>query len=150
MKKRICVAVGVFLVFAALVFPQAAVDLHLLLAREPGVTFRPDAGWRAVLEGGNPLKFYLFFLACWALLLVWAIVSSACIRYRSGMIRVTPEIQTPQAAGQGQFGTARWAGPKDLRRCYAAAAVRGPMLKDLKNAGKADFAEVENASVKIK
>lgn len=149
MKKRILVAVSVFLVFAALVFPQAALDFHLLLSREQSFTLRPWNGWKALLEGGNVLKFYLFFLACWALLLFWAIMSSAYIKYKSGMIHVTPDIATPAPAGQGQFGTARWAKPKELRHYYAAAAVQGPLLEELKNAGQKDFEEAENAGVKI-
>ena len=149
MKRRIGVAVSVFVVFALLVFPQMALDCHLFLSKAGGLTWKPWEAWPELLRGGKPLQFYLAILGCWALLLLSAIVSSSYIKYRSDMIQVTPAIQTPAPAGQGQYGTARWAGEKEPRRVYSAAEAGGAKLKELLDAGRRDYREVENAHVKI-
>lgn len=36
------------------------------------------------------------------------LVNQYAIKYKSDMQHITPDIETPKAEGQGQYGTARW------------------------------------------
>ena len=149
MKKRICVALIVFLLGAALVLPPVAVDVHLFLSRLGGYGWRPAWAWQQLVQGGSPWKFYGFFIAGLILALFWAVASSPSVQYRSGMYHVAPGINIPRPAGQGQYGTAWWATPKELRRTYTAVRVRKQALKELLEAGNKDYQEVEHADIKI-
>ena len=149
MKKRICVALIVFLLGAALVLPPVAVDVHLVLSRAGGYGWRPTWAWQQLVQGGNALKFYGFFVAGLVLALFWAVASSPSVQYRSGMYHVAPGINIPQPTGQGQYGTAWWAAPKELFQIYTAARVKKKLLKELLEAGDKDYQEVDHANIKI-
>lgn len=149
MKKRICIAVLVFFLGAILVLPPVSVDLHLFFSRTGGYGWRPAWAWDQLLQGGKPIQFYALLAAGWALALFWAVASSASVQYRSGMYHVAPGIDIPRPAGQGQYGTAWWATPRDLYRTYTAARVKKKVLRELLDAGDEDYQEVERANIKI-
>ena len=44
--------------------------------------------------------------------------SRSYIKYKSDMQYVTPDIQTPKAEGQGQYGTAHWLQPGDFDKAF--------------------------------
>lgn len=144
MKKRVITAIIVWLILAGVVLPPVVADLHALLSKQPGaLTIKPWEGWQVLLTGGIPLRLYLLLAALCALGVLWAVVSSSYINYRSGMIQVTPDIATPAPAGQGQYGTARWLAGKDIPKYYGVAAVQGEALEELLAQGKTDYEEVE-------
>lgn len=150
MKKRFIVALAVFLLCAGLLLPQIAADIHFFFTRDLGsITMNPLEGWAAILSGGKPLQFFLLLAAIVALLLFWAIFTSSYLNYRSGMWVVTPDISTPCADGQGQFGTARWLQPELISRYYGVwkAPDKNTDFQALLNAGKSDKKEISNADI---
>lgn len=150
MKKRVITAIIVWLVLAGVVLPPVVADLHALLSRQTeALTIKPWVGWQVVLTGEITLRLYLLLAALCALFVIWAVASSSYINYRSGMIQVTPDIATPAPAGQGQFGTARWADKQDLARWYSCLKIDRAETAQMLEAGKEDYKEVENANVKI-
>lgn len=119
MKKRIAVAAGVLAVSALALIPVLALDFHALLSRDMDLlTVSPVAGWKAFAGIHQVRMLYLFILAALGLSLVWALVSSSTLNYRSNMRRITPDISTPCADGQGQFGTARWLPKNQIGKAF--------------------------------
>lgn len=150
--KRFIIAGIIILIAAALILPQLAADSHFLLLREFGsVTINPLEGWQMVVSNVRVLTFYLLYLALTALLLIWVLVSSNYLKYRSTMQQITPDIETPCAAGQGQFGTARWMKSEEVGRFFAIWKVpkRQEWFKHLLAAGKTSYKEVEDSNVHI-
>lgn len=144
MKKRVITAIILWLILAGVVLPPVVADLHALLSRQTeALTIKPWVGWQVVLEGELPLRLYLLLAALCALGVLWAVVSSSYINYKSGMIQVTPDIVTPAPAGQGQYGTARWLEKRQIPKYYAVAEVKNKALEELLIQGKSDFEEVE-------
>lgn len=150
MKKRVITAVILWLILAGVVLPPLTASFHALLSRHPeALTIKPWVGWHVVLSNGILLRMYLLLAALCALGVIWAVVSSSYINYKSGMIQVTPDIATPAPAGQGQFGTARWADKQDLTRWYSCLKIDRAGMAQMLEAGREDYKEVENANVKI-
>lgn len=115
------------------------------------MTLNPLQGWKLILNDSRILGFYLIYAAATALLLIWVLVGSTYLNYRSNMQRITPDIITPCADGQGQFGTARWMKQEDIGRFFGVWKVpkQEPWFKDLIAAGQASYKEVENSDVKV-
>ena len=63
---------------------------------------------RGAFEIPKARAFVLLLIAADALFVIGTMMMQEYIKYRSDMRQVTPDIETPQAAGQGQYGTARW------------------------------------------
>lgn len=144
MKKRVITAIILWLILAGVVLPPVVADFHALLSRQrSALTIKPWVGWRVILSGELPLRIYLLSAALCALGVLWAVVSSTYINYKSGMIQVTPDIATPAPAGQGQYGTARWLATKQIPRYYGVALIQRDNLQELLAAGQKDFEEVE-------
>ena len=152
MKRKIIIAAGIFAGAAVLILPIFAAALHHLLSRDPAaVTIDPVACWQLLLQGGAPARLYALLCAVVALLLGWILFSSTYLHYRSDMQQITPEIQTPCADGQGQYGTARWMDPKGLDRAFGHWKIPEEALglKELLAAGEQDRKEIENAKIEI-
>lgn len=145
MKKRLTVAALVLAVAALVVIPVLALDIHALLSRENGLlTVSPLVGWAAVVGIPQVGKLYGILTATLGLLLVWIIASGSSLKYRSNMQRVTPDISTPCADGQGQFGTARWLTKNKYGKCFhvrALSEVEG--LEELLKAGEQDKVDID-------
>lgn len=115
------------------------------------MTIAPRDGWPMVIHNDRVRRFYLLYCLGLAALLIWIIVCSNYLKYRSDMQRITPDIETPCAAGQGQFGTARWMNPADIGQFYAIWKVpkRQMWFQQLIAAGKSSYKEVEDSDVSI-
>ena len=150
--KRFIIAGFVLLVAAGLLLPPLAADTHYLLLQEMGdMTISPLDGWRLGLGDSRVLQFYLFYLIAVVLLLVWVLVSSNYLKYRSDMQRITPDIITPCADGQGQFGTARWMKPENIGRYFGAWRIpkRQAWFRELIAAGQSSYKEVQDSDVQV-
>lgn len=150
MKKRWLVGLAVFLLAGALLLPQLAADMDFFFSRQfEKLTMDPRQGWTAVLGGGKALQFYFLLAAAVALLLVWVLFTSSYLNYRSKMWEVTPDIVTPCAAGQGQFGTARWLRPEKMGKYFGIWKVprEDAAFLELIAAGEADRESVRKANV---
>lgn len=152
MKKRILVAGCVLLLTAGFLLPQLAADSHFFFMKDfQMMTLDPFAAWPLVLANSRIQKFYLLYLAVTALLLIWVLVSGSYLNYRSDMQHLTPDIATPCAAGQGQFGTARWMSPEHIGRFFGVWKIpkRRSWFRGLIAAGKASHKEVRNSDVQV-
>lgn len=150
MKKRWGIALAAFVLAAGVVLPPLAADVDFFFTkRYELLTWKPSAGWAAVAAGGKPLRFYLLLCALAALLILWVMLTGSYLNYRSDMQQITPDIQTPCAAGQGQFGTARWLRPEKIKHFYGVWSLpqKDPVFQALLDAGKADREEIENANI---
>lgn len=140
------------LLAAGLLLPPLAADTHYLLLRElDSMTLNPLHGWNLVLSDNRVLGFYLLYTIAVALMLIWVLVSTTYLNYRSNMQQITPDIITPCADGQGQFGTARWMRQDELPGYYPIWKVpkKQKWFRQLMAAGKEFYAEVENSNVQI-
>lgn len=150
--KRWIIA-GILLALAAgLLLPPLAADTHYLLLRElDNMTLSPLQGWKLVLADNRVLGFYLLYTIAVALMLIWVLVSTTYLNYRSNMQRITPDIITPCADGQGQFGTARWMKPEKIGRYFGVWRVpkRQLWFRELMAAGQSSYKEVQDSDVKV-
>lgn len=152
MKKRWLIALTAFALAAGVVLPPLAADAdYFFTKRYDLLTWMPSAGWVVILEGGKPLWFYLLLCALTALLILWVMLTGSYLNYRSDMQQITPDIQTPRAAGQGQFGTARWLDPKEITRFFGVWRVpqKDPAFQALLAAGEKDREEIINADIQL-
>ena len=145
--KKWCIA-AVVLLLAAAGFPPVAVAIDAFLARQP-VRWDYWASFGVLLQRPKALAFYGVLLAAVLLALIWAIVQGNYLNYRSDMQRLTPKITTPCAAGQGQYGTARWRKPEEVRESFTETKLDELDLDALIRAGKEDKEEIKRAKIDI-
>ena len=81
---------------------------------------------------------YLLLLATVALWLIWVLVSGSSLKYRSDMQQITPDIVTPCADGQGQYGTAKWMPKSKYRTYFTVRRSKNMNIDDLLEAGRQD------------
>ncbi|WP_131469410.1 hypothetical protein [Ruminiclostridium cellobioparum] len=65
--------------------------------------------------------------------------------YISKLQRITPKIYTPVAAGQNQYGSARWMKEKDKSKAFATTVInpKNQVFETLIEAGKAEKAIIK-------
>lgn len=143
MKKRYVIAACLLVLSALLVIPVLALDIHALLSRDISLlTLSPLDGWAAVVQIQQVSKMYLLLLAAVALGLVWVLVSGSSLKYRSDMQQITPDIVTPCADGQGQYGTAKWMPKSKYSTCFTVRPMKNMNIDDLLEAGRRDKEEI--------
>lgn len=144
MKRKIAVALAVLCVGAAMGIPLLASALHHLLSRQPERIALDLAGaWHLVLENGRVRAFYWLGLASLILTLAAILLQGTVFHYESGLQQITPEIKTPYAAGQGQYGTARWMTRRERDKVFSRWQLKDtPELEELLEAGCKDQKEV--------
>lgn len=89
-----------------------------------------------LISGLREPKIRTLFIICLiasALAILYMLVMQSYIKYKSDMQRITPDIETPKAEGQGQYGTARWLNRKKFSKVFTAVEVdqSSPLIKDL-------------------
>lgn len=146
MKRKIAVALAVLGVGAGLGIPLLAVALHHLLSRQPErIALDLAEAWRLVLGDGRVRTFYWLLLASLVLTLAAILLQGTVFHYDSKLQQVTPEIKTPYAAGQGQYGTARWMTRQERDKVFSRWQVKdAPELDKLLEAGRKDQKEVRH------
>ena len=153
MRKRKWIAAAIiFLVIAVFLLPQAAADIHFVLSKDlEHLTIHPADGWRLLISETRVRQFYLIFAALIAVVLLLFVLTGSGVGYRSNMQRITPDIVTPCPEGQGQFGTARWMKPEDVKRYFAhwKPKRRRKWFKALLDEGKESYREVEKSDVEL-
>lgn len=152
MLRGCIIGLVLLILIGALLLPQAAVDLHfLLLQKSDRIVLIPSDGWDILISEPKAQQFYWIFLALTALVLIWVIVSGNYLAYRSKMQEVTPDIHTPCAAGQGQFGTAQWMPARHIVRFFFVWRIprQRAWFRQMMTAGKESYKEVKKANVRI-
>lgn len=145
MKKRLIVAGVVLFLAGALLLPIVALDLHAILSRNMDMlSYSPIDGWVAIYRLEQVRMMYLLFLAMLMLMLLWAIISSSTLNYRSDMQQVTPKISTPCAAGQGQYGTAKWLPKDEYKECFMEIEVQTLLSHVVKDSKEEEEGENES------
>lgn len=150
LKKRWIAGLVVFLLTAALLVPQLAANLDHFLKREMSqLTMNPLDGWAAIISSSRVFQLYLLLDGLVAVLLGTILLTGSSLDYRSKMWVVTPDIITPCADGQGQFGTAKWLKKADIPRFYKIWRVPGKNdgFQKLMQAGEQDREEIKNAKL---
>ena len=150
--KRWIIAGILLLLAAGLLLPPLAADTHYLMLQKFGsLTINPLVGWTLVFGDSRVLGFYLLYTIAVALMLIWVLVSTTYLNYRSNMQQITPKIKTPCADGQGQFGTARWMNPEEIGEYYSIWKVPSHQewFQQLLEAGRSSYKEVKVSHVKI-
>ena len=64
-------------------------------------------------------RFFLIFAGLSLLLILAAMVSSTGVQYRNAVRTIAPGIVIPEAAGRGEYGTARFLTKRQLRRYFS-------------------------------
>lgn len=152
MLKRWITACSLMLLAAGILLPPLAADTHyLMLNKLDCMTINPLEGWQMVVTDQRVLKFYLIYAAAVALLLLWVLICSNYLNYRSNMQVITPDIITPCSAGQGQFGTARWMKSNETKRFFGTWRItkRQAWFQELIAQGKSSYKEVSSSNVRI-
>lgn len=143
MKRRFIAAAIVLAALWILELPLVY-DLDVLLSRRNDFLWNPVAAVLPVFRSAAMRKLYLLS-ALLALLAVAACLTAGSHVYtHSGMQRLTPDIEIPEAAGQGQFGTARFLPRKKYSKAFSAYTLStdGKYAELLKE-GKADVKEID-------
>lgn len=140
--------------FAAIWFFSAAVlslglafNLHCLLSGQvQNCTVAVVDLLEAVMVIPEVRKLYLLLLALSAVAILYILLDSRPITVRSDMQQVTPTLQTPAAAGQGQFGTARWLSSKQYPMAFDEVLVDtgSPLIQQLMAEGRDDMESEAN------
>lgn len=143
MKKRLTIA-GIVLLLGALFLPIPALALHALLSREPELlSVSPIVCWKAVWEISQVRQFYLLLLLGELLGLIWIFAAASNLKYRSNMRYITPDIRTPEAAGQGQYGTARWLPRNQYGAAFTQYSLGSLISEELVEAGRKEAKRIE-------
>lgn len=122
MKSRIVAAVFTLLLFCALTL-FAAYNIHMCLSGQSGLCSIAPATVLAGLAIPQVRGFALLGVATSALIVLWMLFGNSYIKYRNGMREVVPGLWTPEPAGQGQHGTARWMEPKNFGKHFTVVTV---------------------------
>lgn len=132
MKRRFITAalvLPVLLLFSALL----ACNLHGLLAGQPHLVWHPKAVLPLLLHVRAVQRFFLVFAGLSLLLVLAAMASSTGVQYRNALQKIAPGIVIPEAAGRGEYGTARFMTRRELRRRFSCGQLHTKaLLKEVK------------------
>lgn len=118
MKRRVLTALFLLPLLLAL-SALLACNLHRLLSGESGFVYQPMTILELLIQVRKVQLFFLAFAACSLLLLIACLVSGAGVQYRNSTMYIAPKISIPVAAGNGEYGTARFTTQKAMRRVFA-------------------------------
>lgn len=152
MKKRWIIAAVAYAVIVALVLPVLATNVHyVFLGEYVALTVRPTESWQMIIRGGQPLQLFIILTGAVTLILFWILFTGTYLNYRSNMLEITPDIHTPCADGQGQFGTAQWLKPEQICKFFGVWVIpkKTTELQNLLAAGKKDQEEIRKANVQL-
>lgn len=141
MKRRVFVATGFLLLFS-LLSVWGANNLHLLLSRQvPAWSF-----WDCLFAITTTPAVWRWFwlLEGFGLLIAFVILAEGYhnVKKYTGKLRhICPGIDTPEPAGNGEYGTARWMSEDDLEDVWTSIEVdrNSPKLRELAARGRDDL-----------
>lgn len=143
MKRRL-IAAGVVLMLLWVFSIPLAYNMDALLARRGGFTWNPIATLPQVLGNKKALEFLLLSMGIELLAIVACLAAGTNISSRTDMQTVTPDIRIPVAAGQGQFGTARFLSRKKYKTAFTEYQMPdSPFFQELLKEGASDAKEID-------
>ena len=148
MKRRMITA-GFVLLFFCVLAVLGGYNLHMFLS---GKLEQCSIDPRTVLAGlaiEQVRLFSLIGIGAGVLFLFWVLFGPSYIKYKNGMRTIIPGIETPEAAGQGQYGTAEWMREADFQDAFYVAVLdtHSKRIQDLTAHGRDDL-EVETPDEK--
>ncbi|ADL52060.1 VirD4-like conjugal transfer protein, CD1115 family [Clostridium cellulovorans] len=119
-------------------------NLHLLLSRQSTRLSIPETKY--CIESMVSSKQHLMLFLCLNSLIVILVVLLMMTNnkpYESRLISITPDISTPVAVGQKQFGSARWLTEKEKEEAFESFILdeEDPLIKYLIEHGQDDLKE---------
>lgn len=90
------------------------------------------------------VRLFSFLGACTGgLLVIWMLFGHSYLNYKNHMRNVAPGVRTPEASGQGQYGTASWMEQKDYQDAFYVAVLdrKSPFIRSLAAHGRDDLKE---------
>ena len=142
-KRRVIVA-GIVTIFQTGISVYLSTLLHLLLKMK-SLRFM-DSGFPSFMSCIESLvseKSHLMLFLCiegFILLFVVVLIFGNNKPYQSRMMQITPDIETPVAAGQKQHGSARWMTEKEKAKTFGVASIplKAPLISELIEKGRED------------
>ncbi|MEA5011154.1 MAG: hypothetical protein VB100_05470 [Angelakisella sp.] len=132
MKRKIIMSCVLMMLFAAAAL-FISCNVHWLLSGNRSLCSADPVVLIAGLSEPKIRAFFIICLVASALAILYMLVMQNYIKYKSDMQRITPDIKTPKAEGQGQFGTARWLDKTKYPKVFTVvdADKTSPLIKDL-------------------
>lgn len=148
LKKKRWIAGGAVLLLLWVAVIPVSYNLDALLSQRYDYTWNPLRALPLVLQTPKAGLFLLLLLAASALAVVGCLLTGSNIDSHSRIQHITPDIEIPEAAGQGQFGTARFLSKKKYSKVFTAYTLPtdglyAELLKEGKNDAKAIDKEAE-------
>lgn len=140
MKRRIATGVTLLL-FLTLLSLMGAYNLDCILSgRVRACSWNPMTAFSG-LSNQKVRLFFFLFVALSTLFIIYMLFANSYIKYKSDMQRITPDIQTPRAEGQGQYGTARWMPQEKIDEMFTVVTVdsHSHYIRELCAQGDADL-----------
>lgn len=122
MKRKIIISSILMMVFAVAAL-YISYNVHWILMKQRNMC---STNPLVLISGLSEPRIRTFFIICLitsALFIVYMLVMQNYIKYKSDMQYITPDIQTPKAEGQGQYGTARWQEKAKFSKVFATVQV---------------------------
>ena len=121
MRKTVAVLVGA--IISALLSLAGAYNFDRLLSGQPEQMSISPLIILSGLGNGNVVKLFFLLFGCCILFIMFALLSTANVDYKSKMREVTPDLEIPQAEGQGQYGTAEFLHKSRYEKVWAVVQV---------------------------
>lgn len=143
MKRRL-IAAGIVLALLWILVIPVSYNLDALLSQRYDFLWNPIRALPLVL-GNEKARSFLLLLMGAALLAVAACLAAGSHVYtHSGTRRITPDIEIPEAAGQGQFGTARFLEKRKYKKAFTACELpEDGLYAELLKEGKKDARKID-------
>lgn len=144
MKKR-WIAGGIVLLILWLCMVPLTYNLDVLLRGAHGFTLNPIVAFPVVFRDGTLRRLLGLMMGVCLLGVVACLTAGSGVSSRTGMQRLTPDIEIPVAVGQGQFGTARFLNKNAYEKNFNAYTLsRGAdAYENLMQEGKKDAEEID-------
>lgn len=143
MKKR-WIAGGIVLVILWLCMVPLTYNLDVLLRGAQGYTLNPIMAFPVVFRDAQLRRLLGLMMGVCLLAVVACLTAGSGVSSRTGMHRLTPDIEIPVAVGQGQFGTARFLNKGEYRKAFTAYTLSSgnDAYEKLMQEGKHDAQEI--------
>ncbi len=138
MKRRLTAAAVMLLLFSLLAV-CCAYNFHQVLSGQMNLS---PLLWICLQGLAIPrVRTWYILLECFAVVaVVWMTFGRDYIKYKSKMRHVCLDIYTPEADGQGQYGTARWMTERELSSAFTVVQLDlSPETRDLIEHGYDDL-----------
>ena len=140
MKRRLIAAAISLLLFSCLAV-LGAHNIHQLLSHQLSFSWHISVCLLTIVKDPLVRLWFLLLESCAFLAVFWMAFGREYIKYKSKMIHVCLDIDTPAAEGQGQYGTAHWLSKREREKVFTAIHVdcTTSKLQELMEHGRDDL-----------